>query len=80
MAAIFRKEGQTVYINNRDENMSKLTSDILEHLDEIERLKMDNYPILIIDDNSLMRGWNYRSKSGINLYLAKPFKTERDLT
>ena len=26
-----------------------------------------------------MRGWNYRSKSGINLYLAKAFKTERDL-
>ena len=39
---------------------------------------MDNYPVLLIDDPQLMRGFNYRATQGITLILCKGFKNKRD--
>ena len=79
MAVSFRSNGDTVYVNNCDANKARLTSDVLEHLHDLEKLRLRKYPILLISDPQYMRGYNYRSAIGINLFICRGFKTARDV-
>ena len=57
-------------------NISK--KEVIEHLDDLEALQLEEYPILLVDDPQYMRGHNYRSQKGIMLILCRGFKTKRD--
>lgn len=47
------------------------------HVDEIAKLQKGD--ILIVTDPSLMRGFDYRSKDGIALFIGKKLDSKRDL-
>ena len=64
-------ENPSVYVNNCERK-------VIEHLDDLDALKLNKYPVLLIDDPQYMRGHNYRSKKGIMLILCRGFKTKRD--
>ena len=64
-------ESSSVLVNNCEK-------EVIEHLDDLDALKLETYPILLVDDPQYMRGHNYRSKTGIMLILCRGFKTKRD--
>ena len=51
---------------------------IPENLDNMMLWKNPGFPILLIADPAMMRGLNYRSSVGVDQYLCRPFKTDRD--
>ena len=67
----FKAQRTAVYVNNSEKK-------VIEHLDDLDSLKLTEYPVLLVDDHQYMRGHNYRSEKGIMLILCRGFKTRRD--
>ena len=51
---------------------------IPENLDKMMLWRSPSFPILLIAEPAMMRGLNYRSTVGVDQYLCRPFKTDRD--
>ena len=61
----------------KDESQDKKTF-IPENLDSLMLWKCPGFPIVLIADPAMMRGLNFRSSVGVDQYLCRPFKTDRD--
>ena len=67
-------------VNNCNRFGNPLKPEYLAALDSFMKNSMQSFPILIITEPHLMRGFNYRSELGITLFLCRGFKNIRDVT